>query len=157
MPAGVNITVNWSHNQGGGTSGSTSFTTPSAGTLAVNNQNLNYSYPSSVTFGGSTYNLVSTSPLSGFNTGSGSTAITVTGTYGLACNAPSINTHPASTSADFSYGSDATFTVAASGTPTLNYQWQVTLLQRVCPFQDFSLRAGLRYFISHRYSPLSQQ
>src|SRR5438445_179527 len=47
-----------------------------------------FSFPSSVTVSGTTYNLNSTSKTSPFLTGAGGSTTTVTGTYALACTAP---------------------------------------------------------------------
>ena len=56
--------------------------------------------------------------------GTGSELATATSTYtwNLACTAPSVTAQPGN--ASITYGADATFTVAASGTPAPTIQWQ---------------------------------
>jgi hypothetical protein len=51
-------------------------------------------------------------------------AVTYTANY-ISCTTPSISTHPISTNTTFTYGNDATFSVVASGSATLTYQWQL--------------------------------
>ncbi|MFV5692859.1 YDG domain-containing protein, partial [Flavobacterium sp. LT1R49] len=90
---------------------------------AVNNTTISWVY-NPVTVGGTTYiwNGASTQ-IQNFNIGTsnyvGSNAIK--GTY-VACTVPSITTNPLNQTV--AYGANANFTVAASGTAVLTYQWE---------------------------------
>jgi YDG domain/HYR domain/MBG domain (YGX type)/Secretion system C-terminal sorting domain/Immunoglobulin I-set domain len=90
---------------------------PSLGAISVTtSQSIEYSY-SNVTISGALY----TAPggtVSGANNGGG--AQTITSAY---CTSPLVNA-PQPASQSLTYGSNATFTVAATGTATLSYQWQ---------------------------------
>ncbi len=85
LPNGQSITINGMYRPPeSGVNFSVTFNSPgpSSSILIPSNKNVNYSgFPSSVTVGGVKYNLVSTSPSSPFNTGTGDGMINVVATY----------------------------------------------------------------------------
>ena len=83
--------------------------------------NVSYTYQDSVTCGGTVYNYVSASPSSPFTTGAAGVRMTVSGHYAPACTAPSITMQPSG--ATKTVGESVTFSVTASGTTPLSYQW----------------------------------
>ncbi len=132
LPNNVSITVTWTKKNSGGdncttnsnVNGSTTFNTPgpSGNEGTCPSTTFTYSFPGSVTVSGVTYNFQSGSPTSGFTTGSIGATTTVTATYALACTAPSISGQPAG--ATKTVGESVTFSVTASGTAPLSYQWR---------------------------------
>ncbi|HYT71450.1 MAG TPA: PxKF domain-containing protein [Gemmatimonadales bacterium] len=129
LPGGQTITVatSFTNNGGQAASPSVTFTTPgpSTGIGQVGTSpgtSFTYTFPSSVSVGGNTYNFSSGSPASPFTTGAVGSTTTVIGTYALACTAPSVGTQPSNQTV--TYGQDASFTAGASGSPTV--QWQVS-------------------------------
>jgi len=128
LPSGVSITVNANFTNNGGNSASTSVTFstpgPSASTGTLTGTSFSYTFPSSVTVSGTTYNFSSGSPSSPFTTGAVGSTTTVTGTYVLACTAPAVTIQP--TNQTVTYGAaSVSFTATASGSPTPTVQWQV--------------------------------
>src|SRR6266540_2142901 len=128
LPSGVSITVNANFTNNGGNSASRSVTFstpgPSASTGTLTGTSFSYTFPSSVTVSGTTYNFSSGSPSSPFTTGAVGSTTTVTGTYVLACTAPAVTIQP--TNQTVTYGAaSVSFTATASGSPTPTVQWQV--------------------------------
>jgi hypothetical protein len=131
LPASTSISVSYSGTNNGGhaISGTATFSSPgpsSGGQGSVGTDpgsSFSYTFPSSVTVSGTTYNFVLGAPASPFSTQASGTE-TVTGTYAAACTAPSVTAQPASQS--ITYGLNATFIAAASGNPSPAVQWQVS-------------------------------
>ena len=127
LPSGVSITVAWAKTNPAGqtVSGSTTFTSPGPSRDEGTKPATTFTYsgfPSSVTVSDVTYNLASTSPASPFTTGAEGGRTTVTATYVVACTAPSISVDPSSQTK--TVGESVTFSVKASGTEPLLYQWR---------------------------------
>jgi thermitase len=128
LPSGVSITISGSRTNPGGIFGSylVTFTSPGPSASIGTRDGTSFTYsgfPASVTVSGVTYTLVSTVPSSPFTTPSGAGTTTVTATYVVACTAPSVTTNP--TNQTVTYGANASFTAAASGSPAPTVQWQV--------------------------------
>jgi hypothetical protein len=131
LPSGQSVTVTYSGTNNGGNpvSGSSIFTSPGPSTgnnIASTSPgtSFTYSFPTSITVNGTTYNFSSGSPSRPFNTGASGSTTTVTGTYAPACTLPSVTIQPLSQS--ITYGQNATFTAGASGNPSPTVQWQVS-------------------------------
>ncbi|MEB2785908.1 YDG domain-containing protein, partial [Algoriphagus persicinus] len=125
LPVGTLVTVNFSYTKGSSTTPGTVIINSPGPQSAFTEQSasVSYTYPNTVSVGGNIYSLSSTYPGSSFNSGGNSTTTDVVGTYSLSCNPPSIGTSPVNTIV--TYGQDAIFSVAATGSATLSYQWQV--------------------------------
>jgi hypothetical protein len=89
LPNGTSVSVNYSGTNNGNQpiSGTSTFAAPgpSSNIGTLSGSSFTYSFPTSITVGSNTYNLVSTSPASPFATGAGAPAppTTVTATYEL--------------------------------------------------------------------------
>jgi hypothetical protein len=121
LPSGTSVSVGYSGtNNGNHTINSTStFLSPGPsspiGTLP--GSSFTFYFP---TISGYTY----TAPSSPITTGESGGSTTITATYTAAGTAPSVTTQPVDLT--ITYGSDATFSANASGTPTPTVQWQVS-------------------------------
>ncbi|MEJ8755360.1 hypothetical protein WG947_00005, partial [Pontibacter sp. H259] len=126
-----NITVNWSHTQGSGTAGSTSFVSPGpSSTLGINNQTLTFNYP--LIIDGVSYIIknytVETTPNKGVTTtstqisnqlftGDGSATIKITANYATSLATTNLSVSNASAS----YGGITTLVATlTSGTNSLS-------------------------------------
>ena len=124
LPAGIVVNVVASYIKPNGdivNNETVTFNSPGpSGSIGVKqNTQVVYSFPLSVISGGITYNLISSTPSSGYtNT---NTAQIVTGEY-IGCTSPSIGTQPLNKT--ITYGDNTTFSVLANGTANLDYQWQ---------------------------------
>ena len=124
LPAGIVVNVVASYIKPNGdivNNETVTFNSPGpSGSIGVKqNTQVVYSFPLSVISGGITYNLISSTPSSGYtNT---NTAQIVTGEY-IGCTSPSIGTQPLNKT--ITYGDNTTFSVVANGTANLDYQWQ---------------------------------
>ena len=111
------------------------------GVVPDNGSTVNFSYPAIITYLGVNYSLIGlTSQLNenspvvlpittnngrvngSVSAGGNSQIITVSAAYQISCSAPSITSQPGNQLK--TYGENANFTVAASGTPTLTYKWE---------------------------------
>jgi hypothetical protein len=126
LPDGISFTITGLRVNNGGNPNtySTSFTTPSL-SAAINadpDSEFTYSgFPASVTLGGQTYQWINTLPASPFVVGPSGGSTTVTATYAVTCTAPAIQADPISQTAV--YGDPVSFTLSASGTSPLSYEW----------------------------------
>ncbi|HEU5335373.1 MAG TPA: MBG domain-containing protein, partial [Terriglobales bacterium] len=127
LPAGTAITATvLSYTNNGGQAKSNLavlFTAPgpSANTGTQPGSSLSYSFPASITGSdGQAYTFSSSSPASPFNTAASGTE-TVTATYVPACAAAAITSQPQNQTV--TYGQTASFSVTATGTAPLSYQW----------------------------------
>ncbi|HSV48694.1 MAG TPA: hypothetical protein VLH35_00125 [Candidatus Acidoferrales bacterium] len=88
LPAGTSVTVNWNATNPGNNEiyGPTTFLSPGPVAAATVKPltNMNFSFPSSITTGGTTYSLSSTNATSPFTTGATGTTNTITATYAVA-------------------------------------------------------------------------
>ena len=128
LPSGVSLTIIYSCTNNGGNpvnNASVTFTSPGPSAKAGTKAGTSFTYsgfPSSVTVDGSTYNLTSTSPTSPFTTGVAGGDTTVIATYDIAGTHPSITVQPVG--AVRTVGQSYTFSVTATGTAPLSYQWR---------------------------------
>ena len=134
LPAGISITIDGSKTNPGGHTPfpfSTTFTSPGPSTNVTTEPGTEviYSFPPTVDVGGVVYSLVvsvdppNPNPASGFTTGASGETTTVLAIYydSTTCQRATITTDPASQSV--TYGSPVSFSVTASGTTPLSYQW----------------------------------
>ncbi len=126
LPDGTSVSVSYTkvNDQGDTVSNTVTFDTP--GQISVGGtkpgSTFSYSFPDSITVGSDSYSLQGSSPASPFTTGEDGGTTMVTGTYVPACNTPSITEQPEG--ATKTVGQSVTFSVTASGTEPLSYQWQ---------------------------------
>lgn len=125
LPNGTSVTVRYRVGSNTGQQSTFNFSVPdpSASVPVQLNQSIYYNFDN-VIIGGITYSAPGGSLLVDKDP-NGKTKYTITADYTASCTIPTITTQPASTTTTFTYGSDATFTIVASGTATLAYQWQV--------------------------------
>jgi hypothetical protein len=122
LPTGAALTVAYSATPPG--SGTFTFTSPGPSSGAVDvraGTSFGFTPPASVSAGGDTYAFSSAVPEGPFTAGAAGATTTVTLTYTLSCQAPGITSQPEH--AFVHVGEPATFTVAATGTEPLTYQW----------------------------------
>ncbi|MEP6553428.1 MAG: MBG domain-containing protein [Ferruginibacter sp.] len=136
LPSGTSLQVSYRLGSGsnvptGTYTNTASFVPPASPTtfVANNNQYIDFTFPN-IVISGVTY--VSTTIDANGNTVSGPSlryqmpngnAKTFTGIYVATCTAPSIMSSPSNSV--IAYGENAVFSTTATGSATLNYQWQV--------------------------------
>lgn len=126
LPDGIAFTIAGLRVNNGGhpTSYTTNFTTPNASATVNADPDSEFTYsgfPVSVTAGGETYFLINVLPASPFIVGLSGGSTAVVATYAVTCTAPAILTEPISQTVV--YGEPVSFTVSASGSYPLSYQW----------------------------------
>ena len=123
LPSGASVTVQWSYTGQGNnppTSSTTTFLAPGPSPAAFNIQQrtVTYQYPGTVSHNGTDYELIGSSPASGFNSGSGSVTTAVVANY------RGVSTVTWNTPSDITYGTplDGTQLNATANVPgTWNY------------------------------------
>ena len=126
LPSGVSFTITGTRYNNGGHLGpySISYTTPdlSASIGVDDGSEVTYSgFPASLTVGTVYFVLQSVSQPNPFTAGAPGGVTTVVATYQAVCVAPTITADPGDLTVQ--YGDAVTFTVAASGSPALTYEW----------------------------------
>ncbi len=126
LPAGVSITITGTRTNPGGQirSYSVTFTSPGPSANITDEPGTVFTYngfPDEVTVDGQLYELLNSDPSIPFTAGASGDSTMVMATYAAACLLPTITIQPISQTVV--YGEPVTFTVSATGSEPLTYQW----------------------------------